>query len=276
MKKILKRILVLLNINPEKVKQLFFGFESYFDESALIIEFFAKQSKIGVAIDVGVAMGSVSRPLLDNGWLVFGFEPDQDNRKVVAIKQLLKYPNFKCSSQAVSNKSGEKLDFYTSDESMGISSLHNFKNHKLSHQVTTVTLADFLAEQALEKINFLKIDTEGHDLFVLQGFPFEQHLPEVIVIEFDDFKTKPLGYDYKDIGDLLIDKGYCVYLSEWHPIKQYGTRHKFRRLVRYPNTLINSKDWGNFIAIKPELLDQFEGFISRHQVIKYYKRCLHK
>ena len=109
-----------------------------------------------------------------------------------------------------------------------------FKNHQFYHTVTTILLSYFLKEKNVEKVIFLKVDTEGHDRFVLKGFLFETILPNIVVAEFDDFKTKALGYSNKDIGDLLCKYGYSVYLSEWFPLKQYGSGHKFRRLIKYP------------------------------------------
>jgi hypothetical protein len=39
-----------------------------------------------------------------------------------------------------------------------------------------------MASKAINKIDFLKIDTEGHDFFVLQGFDWDSHLhPDVII-----------------------------------------------------------------------------------------------
>lgn len=272
MKQQIKTILTNLGLPPSKIKRTIFGFQRYFDENELVSDFLLKKINNGVAIDVGVAWGLVSAPLLNKGWTVFGFEPDPDPRKKQAIAELLKnYCNFYWSEKAVSDKTGEKLSFYVSDESAGISSLHNFKNHKFSHTVTTINLSDFLKEKNVEKIDFLKIDTEGHDLFVLKGFPFDTILPKIVVAEFDDFKTKALGYSYKDIGDLLCKYGYSVYLSEWFPLKQYGSGHKFRRLIKYPSDLLDSKAWGNFIAVKSYLSNEFEEYIIKHPVHKYYQ-----
>ncbi|KOR27419.1 hypothetical protein TI05_19065, partial [Achromatium sp. WMS3] len=86
-----------------------------------------------------------------------------------------------------------------------------------------------------------------------------------------DFKTKALGYSYKDIGDLLCKYGYSVYLSEWFPLKQYGSGHKFRRLIKYPSDLLDSKAWGNFIAVKSDLSNEFEEYIIKHPAHKYYQ-----
>jgi len=271
MKKKIKALLSLLDLSPYRTDLFLFGFQRCFDESHLVSNFLLKKLDSGVVIDVGVAWGTVSAPFLDKGWTVFGFEPDLDSKKRAAIANLLEnYSHFYCSYNAVSDKGGKTLSFYVSAESAGISSLHNFKNHKLSHTVTTIRLSDFLREKNINQVDFLKIDTEGHDLFVLKGFPFDKVQPAIVIVEFDDFKTKPLGYSYKDIGDLLRQNGYFVYLSEWFPIKKYGTKHKFRCLRKYPAELVDSRDWGNFIAVTPCFFENFEKYLLEHSIRKYY------
>jgi hypothetical protein len=95
----------------------------------------------------------------------------------------------------------------------------------------------------MPSVDFLKIDTEGHDLFVLQGFPWERNRPQVIECEFEDLKSKPLGYTTKDMADFLVGKGYTVYVSEWHPILKYGQRHDWHRLQKYPCDLACYEAW---------------------------------
>ena len=97
------------------------------------------------------------------------------------------------------------------------------------------------------------MDTEGHDLFVLRTFPWETHRPDVVVCEFEDSKTVPLGYTYQDLGSFLVDRGYQVLMSEWYPVVRYGIAHRWRRVVRFPATLEDPAGWGNFIAVRPGL-----------------------
>ena len=91
--------------------------------------------------------------------------------------------------------------------------------------VDTTTLADFCSEGSIETVEFLKIDAEGFDLMVLKGVPWAQVNPEVILCEFEDKKTKPLGYDYEDLANFLLRRGYTLVISEWHPPIRYGATH---------------------------------------------------
>jgi len=132
--------------------------------------------------------------------------------------------------------------------------------------VETVTLKEVLKPHDLPAVDFLKIDTEGHDLFVLQGFPWERFKPAVIECEFEDAKTLPLGYSWQDLAEFLYQRGYSVYISEWHPIIVYGIKHDWRQLLRYPCVLDSQKAWGNLLA--------FRDPIDQVKLIKIVKRRL--
>ena len=114
--------------------------------------------------------------------------------------------------------------------------------------VDVVTLRKILANINYPHVDYLKIDTEGHDLFVLKGFPWENIRPDIIECEFEDFKTVPLGYTFKTLAEFLTNLHYHVYVSEWYPIHKYGIRHDWRCLQKYPANLLDPKSWGNLIA----------------------------
>jgi len=238
-----------------------------FSEAELIIDYFAANPRVGshpaaagLMIDVGVHFGESCLPYSQMGWQIVGFEPDPANRaKIPSI------PRLKLYHDAVSDKDGQLVDFFASEVSSGISSLLSFhQSHRAVAQVQTITLASVLQKEAITKVDFLKIDIEGHDLFALKGFPFGKIQPEVILCEFEDHKTILNGYTYQNLGDFLLQQGYLVYLSEWLPIIQYGHEHQWRQLVPYPSRLVDARGWGNFIAIRPQHQIQFERARDRY------------
>lgn len=223
-----------------------------FDETQLLAAYFGEKRN-GTMIDVGAHHGSASRPFLNKNWTVYAYEPDPNNRKIVKEK-LKDFPLFYLYENAVSNKSGETLDFFASEESTGVSGLSSFTNkHEKICEVTTTTLIKEIDRLNIKNLDFLKIDTEGFDLMVLEGFPWDKITPFVVECEFEDFKTKPLGYNFNDISDFLVSKGYTVYVSEWYPIIKYGSRHTWKRLFKYKKQkTINENSWGNLLAFKEE------------------------
>ena len=219
------------------------------DEVDWIHKYLEKKIQHKVMIDVGAHYGESLSPFLFDNWKVFAFEPDPENMK--ELQSLTKSRNLILDTRGCSNKSVTDINFYKSNISTGISSMSAFdKTHTQSNKIDTVTIKDFADEKNISEVGFLKIDTEGHDLFVLEGIPWDIIKPEVIVAEFEDRKTINLGYCYHDMAKILIDNGYTVLISEWHPIQQYGSKHKWRSLNRYPYNLIDSNGWGNMIAFR--------------------------
>jgi hypothetical protein len=143
---------------------------------------------------------------------------------------------------------GESKPLYISEESTGVSGLSPFlESHVVAGTVETVALRDVLVDG---HVDVLKIDTEGFDRSVLQGFPWDRDIPDVVICEFEDRKTIPLGYTTRDLGDFLVERGYQVWMSEWFPVVRYGIQHDWRRLVHFPSDLLDPEAWGNFIAFK--------------------------
>jgi len=233
---------------------------AHWDETDGIARLFRGHLRGKTMIDVGAHHGSALMPFLDVGWSIYAFEPDAKNRAEL-MSRLSTHEGknrVNVDIRAVTNKAATGISFFRSDVSTGISGLSAFhESHRESQRVDSTTLCEFIASKNLDSVDFLKIDTEGHDLFVLQGFPWERCKPQVVECEFEDSKTVPLGYTFEVIADFLVGQGYTVYVSEWHPIVRYGIRHDWRRLVKYPCSLAESTGWGNLIAFR-EPIDEHQ------------------
>lgn len=249
-----------LLLNRRRVNKL----RKDFNENLVIFFYLIKRIKRGTMLDVGSMNGGAFVPFMLHKYTIHAFEPDPNPAKWEILNKYAERKNVTLYNNAVSDKDDQVLEFYSSDESQGISSLSPFtSNHKPIAKVSTVTLNKFIKEQQLNKINYLKIDTEGYDLFVLKGFPWEKLKADVVLCEFENKKTVPLGYTFEDMGNYLLEQEYEVYFTEWAPIVKYGGNHKFLKLCHYPMKLSDENGWGNFIAFKKEhdefksILDQF-------------------
>lgn len=220
------------------------------NDEEMLARYFDDQCDI--MIDVGANFGNSCDVYLGKGWTVHAFEPDPYNRS----KLLEVWPNDKkliVNEEAVDDKGGQELSFYASDESTGISGLSAFtEGHKEVCKVQTTTLRDYYKSAGLSHVDFLKIDVEGFDKFVLDGFPWEADRPEVVLAEFEDNKTVPLGYTIHDLAKVMESNGYTVYVSEWHPIVRYGIAHDWRRFLKYDPSLNLKDTWGNLIGFKTD------------------------
>lgn len=223
-----------------------------FDEVELIYRLLREQPLPCVMVDVGAHHGASLEPFALLGWSVLAFEPDPMNRS--ELERLCgRFPELRLDPRALSNREAGELPWYTSELSTGISSLAAFhESHQQSSSVEVTTLARALEDHGVEDIDFLKVDAEGTDLFVLQGLPWERIKPSVVLCEFEDGKTEDLGYNFRDLAGHLVEQGYHVLVSEWYPITAYGARHSWRRLTPYPCELEDTRAWGNLIAVRSQ------------------------
>jgi len=240
------------------------------DESKIVFDYFQENSASSkTMIDVGAHQGSALIPFVNDGWRVHAFEPDTENRKILTNR----YQDsalVTIDERAVSDEAKESMPFFTSTESTGISGLSAFHDtHKETNTVSTTTLDLYCAENKIEHVDFLLIDTEGYDFMVLKGFPWGRMTPDVIVCEFENAKTEPLGYRFEELADFLTHRGYTVLVSEWHPIIRYGRPHDWCRLAVYPCNLKSPNAWGNLIAFsgQPDS-GSLNAIAARHVVVR--------
>lgn len=209
------------------------------------------KKRSGVMVDVGAHFGTTLLPFARLGWAVHAFEPDAKNRAVLE-SNTAKLPNVNIDIRALSNEAKKDVPFYTSEISTGVSGLTSFaEGHHETYRVELITFEQYCEEKNVTAVDVFKVDTEGFDLFVLKGIPWETVQPEFILAEFEDRKTQSLGYTFHDLASFLTEKGYHVLVSEWFPVRQYGTAHKWRDFWVYPGEPRGGElAHGNLIAVK--------------------------
>jgi FkbM family methyltransferase len=228
------------------------------EESKIAFQALHADQNTGLMIDVGAHHGFGLQLFLKHGWQVYAFEPDSENRTVLHRK-FSGLPNLFIDPRAVSDHPQEKMTLYKSQHSTGMSGLSSFHpSHTAAEEVEVTTLSHFFMEQGInnEEVQFLKVDTEGFDLFVLKGIPWDKTAPLLILCEFEDSKTLPLGYSFHDLASYLLDHGYHLIVSEWYPIQKYGGLHRWKRFSTYPCELGNARSWGNILAARDSELYQ--------------------
>lgn len=216
------------------------------DELKLFYPFLPKAD--GIMLDVGAHLGGSCIRFLQRGWTVHAFEPDPVVREHLH-KKTAQFEKIHINAEAVSRVSGQQYPWFTSPDSTGANSMVGFtEKHVQTGTVKTLTLNDYIAKHDITHIDLLKIDTEGFDFMVLQGFPFDKIKPGHILCEYEDAKSVPLGCTTHELAQILIQNGYTVFVSEWHPIIRYGIKHQWRTFYPYPAPLKNPRSWGNLLA----------------------------
>lgn len=95
---------------------------------------------------------------------------------------------------------------------------HNLTNFVEVEKVKLLNIDEFLIQHKIRKIKFLKIDTEGHDVIILNGlFMWIKYLPKSFYpdkIQFESNENTPKTYVNEllktatDIGYNIISRGY--------------------------------------------------------------------
>jgi FkbM family methyltransferase len=221
------------------------------DETEIVSQLLSdRRGRDHLMLDVGAHFGTSASYFNKLGWSIVCFEPDSNNRERL-LARFGGAENVIIDTRAVSDEPALGVSFYSSHESTGISALHAFRDtHSEQGKVDVTTIAEFVRSRDIGSVDFLKIDVEGFDFAVIRGVPWDVLRPDVIECEFEDLKTLRLGHSYHDVAQYLADKGYAVYLSEWHPIVQYGIRHDWRRVVAYPAEGVPADAWGNILAFR--------------------------
>jgi FkbM family methyltransferase len=126
-------------------------------------------------VDVGANTGLFSKMILDGlGYdfleNVILFEPvpylvSECNNK------FQKYPNIKVVDKALGNETSE-VTLLASNENLGYNKIYKEGMEIHSHEKYTikcVTFSDWAFDNKIEKVNFIKVDAEGHDVNVIRG-----------------------------------------------------------------------------------------------------------
>lgn len=171
-------------------------------------------------IEVGSCDFDTCERLIKNGWKGIVIEPVK-----YYYDKLPKYPYIKYENVAISDKKGESEIHYIDPEYIknedqqwlhGISSLkgesgplsleeNSFMKQKILKQdVNTDTLQNICDKYNVTSIDFLKIDTEGHDIKVLESLDLDKVYVKMIKIEHKHV-------DNKHIVKYLQNNNYLVY-----------------------------------------------------------------
>jgi FkbM family methyltransferase len=175
-----------------------------------------KHVENGVYVDVGAqhpVIDSVSLAFYEHGWRGVHVEPAPDYANLLREHR----PDEVVVQAALDAKRGllaffdiKQSGLSTADEDIARRHRHaGFEVHEIS--VPSLTLDDVFSGLAGKEIHWLKIDVEGYERQVLEGWASAAK-PWVIVIE----STLPLTQteSYQDWEQLILDRGYEIAYSD--------------------------------------------------------------
>lgn len=169
-------------------------------------------------VDVGASWGLFTYHLahqVGEGGLVYSFEPHPANA-VVLQKLAMARPYVHFRPAAVSDEAGSAQLLVPKSRSRLVTAqatlAHGFERVEVENvEVPTVRLDDELA--AVSRVDFVKIDVEGHEMSVLRGgrFTFQHYLPPILI----EIEQRHLSIPVSEVFQDLEDLGYHVlYIKE--------------------------------------------------------------
>ncbi|CAK7071245.1 MAG: hypothetical protein DELT_01896 [Desulfovibrio sp.] len=152
---------------------------------------------------------------------VFAFEPQLPVFHILCANAMINACNTIYPFRVVvGEKSGvvelPALD-YAKDENFGAMCIEN-KAQRHENPIPKISIDDFVHNptNAVASVNFIKIDVQTFELFVLQGAgeTLAKHKPHLF-IEISPYWMKKINnYDYREIYALLHSNGYLVFTPE--------------------------------------------------------------
>jgi FkbM family methyltransferase len=176
----------------------------------------------GVVLDVGANAGILALQLAQAvpGGRVFAFEPThyayaklirnlelnpELSRRVEPVQAFVS--SVSAAQPGLSAYSSWRIDGAHS----GTHPLHG-GTAKSADEIGAVSLDDFAAQRRLHRVDFIKVDTDGHELEVLRGARglLARHKP-VVVFELARYVMEERGITFADYVSLLAPLGYAPF-----------------------------------------------------------------
>ena len=138
--------------------------------------------------------------------IIHCFEPDMR-----AFSILKKQRGVIANNIALADKPGTKM-LYLSDKSEHNSFLHTKENSSGIQNIAITTLDDYCQENSIHHIDFIKIDVEGYEFFVLKGAlrMFREGAIDFVQFEFSG-TTAQAGIFLKSFIDFFVGYSYSLY-----------------------------------------------------------------
>lgn len=167
-------------------------------------------------VDVGACHGHLAVFFLAMGWQTEMFEPDP-----AALTGLHKFAaaygaRARIFPFAVSDRAAGAVEFHqslvTGLSGLGVSP---YGGDELLIRVRCVRLGDFLNEQGVKHVEFLKIDAEGWDFTALESHDFEGLPPRIVMVEFGAGQGEWSLAEVKQGVVRMAERGYDAVTFEY-------------------------------------------------------------
>jgi len=167
-------------------------------------------------LDIGAHIGYYTclfSKLVGPDGFVYAFEPNLVNYKTnVANLQLNKITNVEIVNAAASDKKSMGKMYICNTNSGDHRTFHSgAEPNRPSYDIACLRIDDFTNERDItDKINFVKIDTQGYETAVLSGMTevLQKSKDIIVVTEFWPYGAKQAGFTSKQFLDVCLLLGF--------------------------------------------------------------------
>lgn len=185
------------------------------------------RTRISLVIDVGANVGQSAKEFLKNfpGSKIYCFEPIEETYRRLQ-KEMAHHRNVSTFQFALGARSGSATMVRQQTSELAFlrpqGEAENVYDETCSEAVALRTLDSFCQCQNIAHIDFLKIDTEGHDLEVLKGTESMLNRQEVDIIQVEASMNannrRHVGFEL--LQQFLEPRGYHLFgiyeqMNEW-------------------------------------------------------------
>tara|TARA_B110000967_G_scaffold70344_1_gene72843 strand:+ start:140 stop:838 length:699 start_codon:yes stop_codon:yes gene_type:complete len=203
-------IIDILSLLKKKFKS---NKKSYsFGSVDLLINYYFKNKQKGIYLDVGCQhpiSNNNTYLLYKKGWSGINIDLDL---KSIQLFNLARSRDININAAVSSGKFTKDLFFYHDKSAINTieKKIAAYQTAKVKEvrTVVTKTLNDILKDYLVNKVDYLNIDVEGHEIDVLNGFDINKFSPEIISIEFLDLKMKKLEFKNNNLNNVLNSSIY--------------------------------------------------------------------
>jgi FkbM family methyltransferase len=201
------------------------------------LNFISQRMKVDTFIDVGGNTGEYSTDAIN----IFAPSTHVIFEPIPELCEAYDFPDHVYVVNAAVDTSPGISDFYVIDTEIGMSSLHfrdgvfdNFDHHKI--QVSKIRFDTVLEERGITEVDFVKIDTEGHEVTVIESMGKFLTDARIKLIQFEwggcwvDSKM-----ELSDLGNLIRSLPYtiCDFSSKFIPFTNLDRKVKQADFTNY-------------------------------------------
>lgn len=202
---------IKLDIGEWIQQQIFFL--GVFDEAGIN---FIKNNlkKDDVFMDIGANIGCytlIAAKLVGSGGKVYSFEPVSDVYERLRLNiSLNRFKNVTAEKKAVSETKGQLKLYVSSAGNTGMSGIfHHDSESGKTENVEAVTLDEYITAHGIKRLDVVKIDIEGSELYALKGM--EKTLAElkpILIVEISNGVLENSPIKSTDIINFLESRSY--------------------------------------------------------------------